>query len=83
MDRWIANLQREACEAGEVGFFKPHHYRHYCTSKWLKDGIDLATIQLLLGHESFSTTARYIHQIRGVNSPHFPPKNKKGLSKIA
>ncbi len=83
VDRWIANLQKEACETGKVGFFKPHHYRHYCTSKWLKEGVDLATIQMLLGHESFSTTARYIHQIRGVQFPPFPPKKSKGVKQIA
>jgi site-specific recombinase XerD len=39
----------------------PHGLRHFCASSLYQRGMDLKSIQELLGHEWLSTTTRYIH----------------------
>jgi integrase len=50
-------------ERAEITYRKPHTTRHTYASRWRQRGLDLADIQLLLGHDDISTTQRiYVHQ---------------------
>lgn len=43
------------------GRLTPHVLRHYCASQLYLDGVDLISIQEMLGHSWVATTMRYIH----------------------
>jgi integrase len=38
----------------------PHSYRKLAADYWLRNGIDLKTVQVLLGHSSLASTQRYL-----------------------
>lgn len=48
-------------QSGLAGKVTPHTIRHTIATHWLENGMDLKTIQLLLGHGSLATTTIYTH----------------------
>ena len=46
---------------GWTGRLTPHVLRHYCASQMYLSGVDLISIQEMLGHSWIATTMRYVH----------------------
>lgn len=59
---------RYLCGMAEVRYFTLHAVRHLTASILDKAGMDLSTIQAILRHKSATTTARYMHSLRGVRA---------------
>jgi site-specific recombinase XerD len=69
--RLICNQAAE--RAGVNKHVSPHVFRHSCATHLLDAGVDLRTIQVLLGHADIQTTARYLRvstvRLKGLASP--------------
>lgn len=55
------NFKQYLQGSGLVEKITPHTIRHTIATHWLEKGMDLKTIQLLLGHNSLATTTIYTH----------------------
>ena len=56
--RYPLEKGRELANLSWVGF---HDLRHFRATQWVKAGVDLRTVQVLMGHQSIQTTMRYAH----------------------
>jgi integrase/recombinase XerC len=55
------NFDRYLTASGLAGKVTPHTIRHTIATHWLENGMDLKTVQTLLGHVCLSTTTIYTH----------------------
>ncbi|GAB4237341.1 MAG: tyrosine recombinase XerC [Chlamydiales bacterium] len=55
------NFKNYLISSGLAGDITPHTIRHTIATHWLENGMDLKSIQLLLGHKSLETTTIYTH----------------------
>ncbi len=65
---WLRRIQERACDSSGISRFSLHSWRHLFASRLAREGKSLPTIQNLLGHESATTTDKYLHEILGLPS---------------
>jgi Site-specific recombinase XerD len=63
--KWRQHLMKYLCGIAGVKHFTFHAIRHLTASMLDKAGIELTVIQAILRHKSATTTARYLHALRG------------------
>lgn len=76
------NFESYFKQSGLAGKVTPHTIRHTIATHWLENGMDLKTIQVLLGHNSLATTTIYTKVSSGLkekvyNNTHPRAKLKK------
>lgn len=55
------NFEKYLIASGLSAHVTPHTIRHTIATHWLEKGMDLKTIQVLLGHSALATTTIYTH----------------------
>ena len=61
------NIKTAVNKAGIEKKVTAHTFRHSYATHLLQQGIDIRTIQKLLGHKDISTTMIYVHIVRDLN----------------
>jgi site-specific recombinase XerD len=54
-------VRAAAAKVGLDGVLTPHKLRHVYATELLRDGVDIRSVQALLGHENVKTTEGYTH----------------------
>jgi site-specific recombinase XerD len=63
-DKW-RTIWNEAIEKSSIGWYpRTHDLRHANATLLLKGGVDVHEVKERLGHQSITTTERYLHRIR-------------------
>jgi len=57
----LTNAFRSTCRKAGLGRLGPHVLRHTFASRLVMAGVDLRTVQELMGHKSILMTMRYAH----------------------
>lgn len=61
VSNWMTRVWRPAVEAAGLENFHWHDLRHTFASRLVMSGVDLRTVQELLGHRTLTMTQRYAH----------------------
>jgi len=80
IDRLFKHYLQKSSLAGRI---TPHTIRHTIATHWLEKGMDLKTIQVLLGHSSLGTTTIYTHvssKLKREVYQKFHPRAKKNVN---
>ena len=62
---WVRRLVKEAGRSLDIEWVHPHSFRHYYATNLLRNGVNIRTVQVILGHTDIKTTARYTHIMNG------------------
>ncbi len=68
--------------SGLVERITPHTIRHTIATHWLENGMDLKTIQMLLGHSSLATTTIYTHVSSKLKKEVYDKTHPRALSEF-